>query len=398
MSVQSSISRMGRLWGLFRQNPLIAPSFLRYEYRRRWGAELDRRRHPEKSALPAYISLNPTRRCNLACRMCVQYRREEASRPDNLSWYDARQELPLSAWINLLDQLVAWRPVIFITGGEPLLYPHLRDLLAAAKQRHLLVHLQTNGVLLHRLAQDLVELGVEMVTVSLDGPQEIHDEIRGRGMFHRSSQGFQTLVAAREDRGSPGPLVDLRCTISKDNLDHLPELVPVALDLGADMLHFTHTIFLTRALAAQHNRSLSAEFAQEQGLTLIPPSIPDGEFYQSDIGPADLPRLAASLAEVKRRAQGLLEVGFSPNLPEVSLGPYYLDLSHPFPQVCQHLWKTCRILPDGTVSPCLHLVMGNITEIPLAEIWNNAPYRNLRRLAAQRLFPGCARCCHRKFN
>ena len=36
--------------------------------------------------------------------------------------------------------------------------------------------------------------------------------------------------------------------------------------------------------------------------------------------------------------------------------PYYLDLTHAFPQECNAPWKGCRILPDGTVSPCLHLV------------------------------------------
>jgi MoaA/NifB/PqqE/SkfB family radical SAM enzyme len=105
-----------------------------------------------------------------------------------------------------------------------------------------------------------------------------------------------------------------------------------------------------------------------------------------------------SLAAVRRRAQGRVQLGFSPDLPDENLGPYYLDIDHPFPQECRHLWMACRILPDGTVSPCLHLVMGKITDTSLQEIWNSPGYLNLRRLVAQGLFPGCARCCYRRFS
>ncbi|MBM4283730.1 MAG: radical SAM protein [Deltaproteobacteria bacterium] len=299
-----------RLRGLARQDPAVIPSFFRYEFRRRWGGAQDRRLTAGGGAvLPALISLNPTRRCNLRCRMCFQYRRESEI-PDTLAWYHADQELPLSAWVNLLDEVAAWRlrqsgphgpplppwsrlldrlatwrPVVYVTGGEPLLYPQVVELLAAARSRRLLVHLQTNGTLLAGAAPDLASLGLQMVSVSLDGPPEVHDRIRG---------------------------------------------VP-------------------------------------------------GSF------------------RVRRRARGRIPVGFSPDLPDSLLSPYYLDLAHPFPQECRHLWMACRILPDGSVSPCLHLVMGRITEAPLSRIWNNDHCRSLRRLAAQRLFPGCTRCCYRRF-
>jgi len=60
------------------------------------------------------------------------------------------------------------------------------------------VHLQTNATLLASLADRLVELGVEFVTVSLDGPPEVHDYIRGlEGAFAQSAAGLQALVAAR---------------------------------------------------------------------------------------------------------------------------------------------------------------------------------------------------------
>jgi MoaA/NifB/PqqE/SkfB family radical SAM enzyme len=408
---------------MIRCDPAILSTYLRYEYRRRWGGARDRRLHPAGgSVLPAMISLNPTRRCNLACRMCCQFR-QEGEVPRGISWFDANLELPLEAWVKFLDEasswpltqagpnwpqlpfwarflgkMGSWRPLLYVTGGEPLVYPQILGLLEAARQRRFLVHLQSNGVLLAGVADDLVSLGVHMVTMSLDGPPELHDYIRGiKGTFRRAAAGFQALAEARRRRGSPVPLLALRCTITRDNLDRLEEVVPVAQELGADILFFSQSVFSSPEHVRRHNRLLSGEQAQAWGLNLINPSIPEGEYYQSGIGPANLPRLEESLAAVRRRARGLIRLGFSPDVAHHHLAPYYLDLDYPFPQECRHLWMACRILPDGTVSPCLHLIMGNITEAPLQEIWNSPAYLNLRRLVAKGLFPGCARCCFRRF-
>jgi len=388
-------SLAGRAWQMIRHNPGMIRSVLREEYRRRWGISLDRRYRQGFSSPPVSLSLNLTRRCNLKCRMCEQHRHQSRS-STALSWYDPARELPLAAWQDLLDQVASFRPRLYLTGGEPLLYPHFPELIREAKKRRFLLHLQTNGTLLDRAADHLVAAGVEMVTVSLDGPTEIHDRVRGqRGAFRRSQEGIAALIAARGGRAAP--LLLINCVISKANISILEQMVPLALELGADILQLQHTIFNAPDNVARHNRWLSPEFVQSQGLDLATPSIPEGEFYESEITGEDLPRLRAGLEEARRRAQGRLRLQFLPNLPGALLESYYLDLNYPFPQVCQDLWKGCRILPDGTVSPCLHLVAGNITRQPFREIWNGPQMQRFRQLVRRRLFPGCARCCSRSF-
>jgi MoaA/NifB/PqqE/SkfB family radical SAM enzyme len=204
-------------------------------------------------------------------------------------------------------------------------------------------------------------------------------------------------VEARARARRPGPIITLNCVISKANLNTLEQMVPVAYKVGADILQIQHTIFNSPANVRRHNRGLSPEFAAEQGLDLAPPSIPEGEYYETEITPADMPLLMEKLHSIRRQAQGRVKQVFLPNLPLPLVEPYYLDLTHAFPEVCHALWKGCRILPDGTVSPCLHLVMGNIASQPFAEIWNGPKMRRFRQIISPRLFPGCARCCSRSF-
>jgi MoaA/NifB/PqqE/SkfB family radical SAM enzyme len=378
------------------QNPRMAKTLLREEYRKKFGIALDRRFRNGVSGPPVTLNLNLTRRCNLKCVMCEQHRHTPG--PTGLSWYDPRRELPLSDWVRLLDQVASFRPQLYLTGGEPTLYPHFAKFLQAAKRRGFMVHLQTNGTLLDRVADHLVSQGVEAVTVSMDGPQEVHDAIRGqKDAFAKTTAGLRALVAARERARRPGPIITINCVISKASLATLDQMVLLAHELGADILQIQHTIFNSAPNVQRHNLTLSPEFAAAQGLDLAPPSIPEGEYYASEIAAADLPVLRDKLEKIPRLAQGRLKQVFLPNLPSHLLESYYLDLAHPFPLECNAPWKGCRILPDGTISPCLHLTAGNIASQPFAEIWNGPKMRRLRQIISQRLFPGCARCCSRSF-
>ena len=320
---KSSLSTRGLklMW----RNPRMAHTLLREEYRKKFGIQLDRRFRDGLSGPPANLNLNLTRRCNLKCVMCEQHR--HASDPTGLPWYDPRRELPLSTWVGLLDQVAAFRPRLYLTGGEPTLYPHFAALLTEAKRRGFVVHLQTNGTLLDRVADSLVAQNVEMVTISMDGPQEVHDAIRGqKGAFEKTCAGIKALVAARDRRRSPGPIILINCVISKASLPTLDQMVLLAHELGADILQVQHTIFNTAANVARHNRALSPDFAAREGLDLISPSIPEGEYYESEITAADLPFLRHQLQQAQtpgqRPAQAALSAEPAPGPPGTLLpGP-----------------------------------------------------------------------------
>jgi MoaA/NifB/PqqE/SkfB family radical SAM enzyme len=332
--------------------------------------------------------------------MCDQGR-QSAEPSAGLNWHDPDQELPLSAWTDLLDQVASFRPRprLYITGGEPTLYREFPALIQEAKKRGFLVHLQTNGTRLEQFAEFLVAQGVEMLSISIDGPQEIHDRIRGQGgTFTRIAKGIAALMVSRKRLGKPGPLLSINCVISKANLFCLEQMVPLSLDLEADALYLIHTTFNSEANVARHNLLVSPQWAQSQNLDLIFPSISPGEYYQSEIAREDLPLLRENLKQVRKLARGRLMLTVNPNPPLDKLEPYYLDLDYPFPQECNGLWNSCRILADGTVSPCLHVVAGKITEQPFQEIWNGPRMHNFRQVIARGLLPGCARCCKRRFS
>lgn len=385
-----------RFLRLIAGNPWHLQTLVRAEHRRRVGIPRERRQRSERVAPPINISINLTRRCNLRCAMCIQHRHDTAG--SSLTWYDPDRELPVAEWVRLLDQVARFHPTLYVTGGEPTLHTGFADFIRAAKQRRLFVQVATNGLSLDRHAELLVEHGVEVVTVSLDGTAETHDAIRRLpGAFEQTVAGIRALISMRRDRRRPVPVVGLNFTISAANLAEMATMVPLAAELGVDFFQFQHTIFDSAEHVAQHNRLFNPEFAARRGIDMVGPSVPPGEFYESGIRPEHLPAIAKALAAAPRQAAGRLRLSVLPNLPVALLAPYYRDLEHPFGGQCEALWKTLRILPDGTVSPCLHVVAGNIREQSIDGIWNGPTLCHFRSLIATSLLAGCARCCNRTF-
>jgi len=389
---------VARFVGVFGRSPHALCSLVREGYRHSIGAALDRHFRNGRSGMPACLELNLSRRCNLRCVMCRQQRQPDKERVE-LSWYDPSRELPLATWVNLLDQVRSFRPRLFVTGGEPLLYRQVTELLQEAKRRNFFVQLQTNGTMLDRMADTVVALGVEVVNVSLDGPPGIHDTIRNHpGAYERTLQGIKALVDARRRLRRANPLLIINCVVSKANLPYLDQMVPLAAGLHADIFQFQNPMWDSPENVARHNALFSPAWVAERGLKVELPSIGEAEYYQHEFAPDDVAILSATLHKAREQARGRLKLVVWPLSISDRLLPYYQDLNHPFPQGCSALWNAGIVLPDGTVSPCFHIVAGNIARDRFADIWNGQVMQNLRKLVAQGLLPGCARCCHRSFS
>ena len=120
------LSLQHRFLRLMLKNPSIIRPALRLEYTRNIGLYWRRQFNPRYASVPANVGINLTRRCGLKCKMCMQNRHVTVNK-SALYWYDSARELPLAAWINLIEEMATFRPWVSVTGGEPLLYPYVRE-------------------------------------------------------------------------------------------------------------------------------------------------------------------------------------------------------------------------------------------------------------------------------
>jgi MoaA/NifB/PqqE/SkfB family radical SAM enzyme/glycosyltransferase involved in cell wall biosynthesis len=179
------------------------------------GQGLDAHLPPRELSKPLTLLLLINRGCNLRCSFC--------------DLWDRPQELSYERCVGLLDEAVAiGTKTLVITGGEPFIHPDLFRVVRAAKERGLGVNITTNGTLIEKRWGELVDSGVDSLSVSLDGLKEVHEELRGQpGCHTRTWKGLRKLT----DDSDIGLSVYFVAT--RTNVHQLVQVYEQACELGA---------------------------------------------------------------------------------------------------------------------------------------------------------------------
>jgi len=175
---------------------------------------------------------NVTRACNLNCIHC--YARAVGHTRD--------KELTYDQGVSLIDDLVGFGvPVILFSGGEPLFRPDLVDLANYAVKKGMRAVISTNGTLITpKKAEELKQIGLSYVGVSLDGMEEINDRFRGkRGAFKEALAGIRNCQQA-------GLKVGLRFTINRMNIDEIPSIFDLLEENRIPRVCFYHLVYSGR--------------------------------------------------------------------------------------------------------------------------------------------------------
>src|SRR5215467_15576866 len=153
---------------------------------------------------PFFVVLELTYRCNLKCPYCY-----ELFRPSDKNVTSRTLELKPAEIQSVVEQLPRFT-LVTVNGGEIFVRSDLREILSIIVAKHR-CHLYTNGTCITpEMARDLVDMGVSSMGISVDGPEEVHDSIRGRGAFGRTIESIQLLLDLKRRLGKNRPLLNLK--------------------------------------------------------------------------------------------------------------------------------------------------------------------------------------------
>lgn len=335
--------------------PLTIPLF---NLGKRMHIELtDRRTHAPE--LPRQIYIEVTNRCNSLCASCpLTY--------DHFLTYEPKHHLTYDQFRRVVDQLPAIERAILHGIGEPLLNPELPRFVAHLKERGAETLFNTNGVLLDQRRGDaLVEAGLDELRVSLDAvTPELYHRLRGIDKLPHILANLRAFVARHG--GQERPRVSLWFVGMQENLDELPAFVRLGAELGVPEVYLQRLVYFgTGEQIADH-----ATMAPEQSLF--------GTLAERQ---AELIVMCERLAS----EQGLIfrASGATTPFESVSVGGM-----HPW-QGCIRAWSLIYVTATGNLLPCCispfaapdyrSILLGNLFERPLAELWNGYRYQELRR-------------------
>lgn len=337
---------------------------------------------------PQQISVKITNVCNLRCKTCGQWGETgyNFERPPS----ELKALVPVARYLELADEVKPQAPIYYIWGGEPFLYPGLFDFTDRIKRNKSLLAVVTNATMLTAQAQDVVAQQWDALMFSLDGPETIHDEIRGRqGTFRKVAEGIEAIRKHKRDTRRPLPWILALATVSVDNAPWLDKIFEVGEQLRIDGMIVYYSWFTNAAIGQAHTKIMQ----QKLGIT---PTKWQGYLFNHEVETA---ALLESLTRIRRRKWNFPHV-FIPNLKrEGDIVDYYRTPGNFFGYgPCISPWFVAEVMPNGDVAPCRDYpdyITGNLMEHTLAEIWNGDRYRKFRCALKENggTFPICSRCC-----
>lgn len=162
--------------------------------------------------MPIAVVWKITGRCDLACAHCDSRGLKTVN------------EVGTETALRLIDQMhQAGVRLVSITGGEPLVREDIGDIVRRILDKGIVCKMNTTGM---RLASVLAELrGLDLLQLSMDGPRDVHDRVRGAGTF----DALQRAVRMAREAGIPTHLV---CVLNRFNATRVEETLECARAMG----------------------------------------------------------------------------------------------------------------------------------------------------------------------
>ncbi|MBN1376131.1 MAG: radical SAM protein [Dehalococcoidia bacterium] len=332
--------------------------------------------HIEQAAIRPRLNLvawEITRYCNLHCAHC------RASAEDDRN----PKELSTSDCCRLIDDIMeVGKPILILTGGEPLARPDFFEIAAYASSRGLRVVMGTNGTLITaEIAGRLKEIPISRVAISLDFPDAVlQDKFRGKeGAYDAAMSGIQAIRQA-------GLELQINCTVTKLNLAYLDQLLKLAFNNGAVAFHPFFLVPTGRGkglkaveLSAQeYEDTLNWIFSKQLELG-------DKIFFK----PTDAPHYFRIIKQRQRQ----LKEQLTPIMGKANVADHMYSLT----RGCLAGTGFCFISHTGIVQGCgyLDIEAGNIRDQSFKSIWDNSPLFTALRVL-DNIKGKCGACEYRK--
>ena len=313
--------------------------------------------------LPHQLYIEVTNRCNSLCKSCpLTY--------DHYLPYEPKHHLSWEQFRTIVDQVPQIERAVLHGIGEPLMNPDLPRFITHLKARGAHTLFNTNAVLLDEARGDaLTDAGLDELRVSLDAiTPSLYAHLRGIDKLPRIVNNLRAFTARRRERTAieqKQPTVSFWFVGMQENLRELPDVVKLAIELGVPEVHLQRLVFFG------DGGKLDAEvtMVQAQSLHASLDELQDRVIKECE--------LLAKTSSLRFTASGATTPGESLEVKG----------AHPW-QGCYRPWSLMYITSNGTALPCCiapfatpdyqSIMLGNVFEHPLEEVWNGQRYQELR--------------------
>jgi MoaA/NifB/PqqE/SkfB family radical SAM enzyme len=315
---------------------------------------------------PEEVWLDLTNRCNTRCICCGHRSPELLDQSPPPEWH--AQEMPREKALALVRELgeLGARRIFFSGGGEPILHPHVFEIISSAQRSGVSALLTTNLLAAgDEMLERMLESGLDRIVVSLlaatpETYAAVHPGMPPSSFDHI----IRMLKKLARIRSSPTkPEIILYTVMMRSNAGEVEPMIKLALEIDAAGIWWN-----PMALPSPRLKDLLLTREQIAWLGEEMPRM--REKYRARIQPWQWEMLEFSDFLEKIRNSRAHE------------GVYHTDIIDTIP--CYAGWILTRILPDGTVVPCCRggaFTLGTVRDAPFRDVWFSPAYHDFRQRA-----------------
>ncbi|MBQ1662611.1 MAG: radical SAM protein [Treponema sp.] len=364
----------------------LARAFSKMEIARRFKKRHTYGYNHMKNFALIYLKLTPV--CNLHCVMCGQ-RGDRGVLRGKAGQDAAKTIVPLEGYKKLIDELKSVKPIYYVWGGEPFLYPQLCELVKYIQDSGSLCAINTNGTLLEKYAERIVADGWHNIFVSLDAFRDVNDAMRGKGSYDNVVKGFEAINREKKKQGKSLPIMGVVTTVTSMNYEVLPDLAEACKEFDLTWHIYNLGTYTNDEILETHKKYMKEHL--DTDIYML-----DGYNTGYNKG-IDGAKAHAILNKIHHTDYGYLSITVPALNPEKT-HEYYAELDTHVRDSCIVPWCQANVCYNGDVTFCAdynEYVLGNIQEQSFKEIYNGDRANKFREEILKcegRIFPGCVRC------
>lgn len=291
------------------------------------------------------IDWHITQRCNQACKHCYatgEQFRGEATPQETIRIIDKIHSLKNDFNIR-----------VTLTGGEPLLRDDIFKIASAFSENDIPISLTTNGLLIHKNIDKIVNSGITYIQVSIDGKRSAHDYLRGFNAFDSAIDALHLLK--RENL-----LPSVMTTVNSCNFKQVPDIIDLVRSMNIPLLGIQRFVSTGRG-------------AGFKNLALTPDNCRD---------------LLKYIMSKKEELEDEICI--------VTPDPLKILIDKQKAAGCPVGKNILALTPNGDMLPCckLPISLGNILSLDFYEAWNSKIMNTLR--GNHNLKGKCSHCVHKE--
>ena len=340
---------------------------------------------------PKWVVIQLVEKCNLRCRMCYEW-------GETGSYHNKKNltSLDYSVVRRVIKDCLPGKPYFGLFGGEPLLYPQIGDVIKLIKEGGCRIDIPTNGTLVEKYAELLVETQPNRLWISLDGPEEVNDKQRGKGVFQKVISGIEKLYEIRRIRQSDLPKIGVTYIVTPLTYCYIEEFFLSCLDLSKiDHLSIEFQCYATEEQYKRHREILKNEFSIfsvpiAKGIIQEPATFADMDFEL----------IVQQMVKVREVCQklGIYFIAYPKTIELNNVQNFFtarwsemIDKK----SLCAFPWIYIEISARGDVTVChtfYDLSIGNVYKANILDIWKGERIKQVRKYLRKELFPICTAC------